>query len=294
MYDFVNSDYFRCPWENDCPERVWHEVHLYLSMIKKIQPGGKAADLLQSHAEWSVTCSIFFSNLIEGKGLSMPDTNALVSPILRGQQSLSSNSSSGCGTKFVREVTQHAAAFVFLNQHVVVEKNKLTPEVVLEAHKILMDGMVREDGLVITSGSYRSSKANAGYHLFPPPECVKSSLAALLKDYNQLAASPEKDPFALAAWLSYEFVSIHPFEDGNGRMCRLLLNMALLSFGVPFCSALGFSSGHRQAKKHYMQCIKHAQKHDGLPKRLAFVVLCSIRSSLAAFFDAVRVSANGQ
>ncbi|EFJ43947.1 Fic protein [Volvox carteri f. nagariensis] len=288
-----HSNYYECPWEEDNPELVWTQVEVYLREIKKIQPGGKAAELLQSHAEWSVLCSIFFSNLIEGKGLSQSNTASLVRAILQGQQSLPSNSSSSNkrGKKSAQDVTQHAVAFVFLKQHIVVEKKKLTPQVVLDAHKILMDGMVREDGLAISAGSYRSTIANAGYHLFPPPASVERSLAVLLEEYNERAASSEEDPFALAAWLSYEFVSIHPFEDGNGRMCRLLLNMVLLSFGVPFCSALGFSSGHRQAKQQYLQSIQNARKHGGLPKRLAFIVLCSIRSSLAAFFETLRVSA---
>ncbi|CAJ2506436.1 Uu.00g005660.m01.CDS01 [Anthostomella pinea] len=37
------------------------------------------------------------------------------------------------------------------------------------------------------------------------------------------------DPLAFAAQYSCRFVNVHPFLDGNGRMCRLLLNAVLLS-----------------------------------------------------------------
>ncbi|EFJ45900.1 Fic protein [Volvox carteri f. nagariensis] len=294
MLEFMSSNYYHCPWEEDSPERVWCMVQAYLRSLKEIPPDGIAAALLQDHIEWSVICSIFFSNQIEGAGLGLSNTASLVRKILQGQplDPCLLYSSSGSSGKSTCEVVQHAAAFIFLKQHVVVEKKPLTPDIVLAAHKILMDGMVCEDGKPVNAGSYRDSLAHAGFHRFLHPELVQPSLVRLLANYNARAASETEDPFALAAWLSYEFVTIHPFEDGNGRMCRLLLNMVLLSHGVPFCSALGFSSGHRRAKQQYMNCIHKAQQHGGLPKRLAFVVLCSIRSSLAAFFETVRISAS--
>ncbi|MBV5323390.1 Fic family protein, partial [bacterium] len=38
------------------------------------------------------------------------------------------------------------------------------------------------------------------------------------------------DPFSLAAKYSMEFVQIHPFRDGNGRMCRIILNAILCRY----------------------------------------------------------------
>lgn len=40
-------------------------------------------------------------------------------------------------------------------------------------------------------------------------------------------------PVTLATMLHYKFVRIHPFDDGNGRIARLLLNYVLLKFGFP-------------------------------------------------------------
>ncbi|KXZ53071.1 hypothetical protein GPECTOR_8g64 [Gonium pectorale] len=189
------------------------------------------------------------------------------------------------GGKPRRELLQHAAAFAFLHKRVVLEKEKLSPDVVLDAHKLLLSGLTGEDGLAVPAGQYRTTRAFAGSYLFPPPEAVEGALKRLLEAYEQRASSPEEDPFALAAWLSYVFVSIHPFDDGNGRMGRLLLNMALLSRGVPFCSALGFSCGQSKAKRHYLQCLKK-----GRPSELAFTVLCSIRITLANFFEDLRTT----
>ncbi|KAH8103947.1 fido domain-containing protein [Cristinia sonorae] len=41
------------------------------------------------------------------------------------------------------------------------------------------------------------------------------------------------DPFAAAAWVHHVFITIHPFEDGNGRMARLLSSIPLIRNGLP-------------------------------------------------------------
>lgn len=51
---------------------------------------------------------------------------------------------------------------------------------------------------------------------------------------EELAAAEEKmsiDPFSIAAKYSLEFVQIHPFWDGNGRICRMILNAVLCRYG---------------------------------------------------------------
>lgn len=60
---------------------------------------------------------------------------------------------------------------------------------------------------------------------FTPPEHVESEIEHLL----QLeAGSRDLHPVVRAAWLHYAFVSIHPFDDGNGRVARALALLVLL------------------------------------------------------------------
>jgi Fic family protein len=40
-------------------------------------------------------------------------------------------------------------------------------------------------------------------------------------------------PLILASMFHYKFIRIHPFDDGNGRVCRLLVNMILMNAGYP-------------------------------------------------------------
>jgi Fic family protein len=61
----------------------------------------------------------------------------------------------------------------------------------------------------------------------------------------------ERNPCLIAAELAHRFSLIHPFDDGNGRMSRLLLNWVLLKCGAPFPCTIGFGVIRRGARKRY-------------------------------------------
>ncbi|MBS3061059.1 MAG: Fic family protein [Candidatus Diapherotrites archaeon] len=58
-----------------------------------------------------------------------------------------------------------------------------------------------------------------------PPHEVPEQMKQLIQEYHRL--KKELHPLELAAWVHWKFVSIHPFQDGNGRIARLLMNLVL-------------------------------------------------------------------
>jgi len=60
---------------------------------------------------------------------------------------------------------------------------------------------------------------------YVPPEQVQSQMEALLRLHEEAAGA---HPVVRAAWLHHRFVTIHPFQDGNGRVARALTLMVLL------------------------------------------------------------------
>ncbi|MGH3683532.1 MAG: Fic family protein [Pseudonocardiaceae bacterium] len=58
-----------------------------------------------------------------------------------------------------------------------------------------------------------------------PPEHVQAEMERLLALYNETA---DEHPVVRAAWLHHQFIRIHPFEDGNGRVARALTLLVLL------------------------------------------------------------------
>lgn len=68
---------------------------------------------------------------------------------------------------------------------------------------------------------------------YASPEETPALMHDLVDWYNQTAASARLSPVELAALFHYRYIRIHPFEDGNGRMARLLVNYILARHGWP-------------------------------------------------------------
>lgn len=68
---------------------------------------------------------------------------------------------------------------------------------------------------------------------FEKPSEDGKMMKDLVEWYNKAEKSHELHPIELAALLHYRFIRIHPFEDGNGRVARLLVNYILLKHKFP-------------------------------------------------------------
>lgn len=70
--------------------------------------------------------------------------------------------------------------------------------------------------------------------LYCPPEQVESEIDNLINILNNLMVT-KVHPLIISSWLHYAFISIHPFQDGNGRTARLLSSFIFIKNGYfPF------------------------------------------------------------
>ncbi len=84
-------------------------------------------------------------------------------------------------------------------------------------------------------------KKQCGYIVYPAPEEVGPQINKWLSDVNQatatwkVGASPANmaDPLAVAARAQRDFVAIHPYDKGNGRVSRFVMEWILKSLGLP-------------------------------------------------------------
>lgn len=79
---------------------------------------------------------------------------------------------------------------------------------------------------------------------------------------EQFENGPLHPLFTIAAFV-YEFLSIHPFQDGNGRMARLLTNLLLLRCGYQFVQYISFEHLIEERKKEYYEALMKGQKNRG-------------------------------
>ncbi len=68
---------------------------------------------------------------------------------------------------------------------------------------------------------------------YASPEETPALMADLLQWYNQAEAKGTLSPIELASLFHYRYIRIHPFEDGNGRISRLIVNYILYRHGYP-------------------------------------------------------------
>jgi Fic family protein len=79
--------------------------------------------------------------------------------------------------------------------------------------------------------SVRLQNGEMFYYTSPTDTPIK--MGELLDWYHKAVEKKELHPIVLAALLHYKFVLIHPFDDGNGRISRLLMNYVLLKNNLP-------------------------------------------------------------
>ena len=159
-----------------------------------------------------------------------------------------------------RQLSQHLSAFKLLCQKRGDEKAlpDLTEKLIQQVHSVMMRGLKTEQGETVNAGCYRKVSVHAGQHVYPCHECIPANMTKIVEEYNRKSSEPH-DMYQLASWLHYNVVSLHPFEDGNGRISRLLWCYSLMQDGLPFPAVL--TSGHKRSQSHLVQCLERDRKY---------------------------------
>jgi len=108
----------------------------------------------------------------------------------------------------------------------------------------------------ISKGELRLGGVFAGNRQFPDAKKITGLLDKLIMESNEklLACETIEEQIKLAFWLHFEFVSIHPFGDGNGRVARLLMNYILCYFQLPMTIVF------KQDKIKYIDALESSRR----------------------------------
>jgi len=167
------------------------------------------------------------------------------------------------------QLRQHLAALMFMERLAGQRDRPLAVADILECHGILMRGA---EG--VAGGTLRTVDAWAGDgHLYVDRADVPAALERAVDDYNR-AVADGKPLAATTALLFYKVITVHPFVDGNGRLCRLLVAYALLRGGFPFPVLL--TSGHKKPRSHHMHAIYAARRRSDIEELTALVYVSAL------------------
>jgi Fic family protein len=144
-----------------------------------------------------------------------------------------------------------------------VDKRKLTGEPItlediLTIHGIITGGLLPEDrvGKLRSVGVDIVNQDDVTLYIAPEAAILEQELVELL---DWLSASQDIHPVIAAAILHYQFVSIHPFVDGNGRTTRALTHLYLGLRAYDFRGALVLDSYYLADKQAYYSALHEVQ-----------------------------------
>ncbi len=154
-------------------------------------------------------------------------------------EELISHGSTDIGSSRLIDLLHDQEAAVQLVIDCVTRKRSLTHGVVHEFHAIMtrhqetteaVDQHGHRMEIALLRGRYKEQpnspkRPDGSIHEYCPPLQVESEMDNLLRWYKTYDL---EDPVIVSAWLHHRFTQIHPYQDGNGRLGRLLTTLVLL------------------------------------------------------------------
>ncbi len=195
-------------YENKCAE-----IEKLKAELDKYRPLSK--DALKQIQEYYKIGLTYSSNALEGNTLDLIETKVVL------EDGLTIN---GKPMKDHLETVGHAAAFDMLLE--LAENKTFTEDDIKTLHSLFYSkidnvhaGCYRDKQVIVTGADID----------FPAPEELDRKMKEFIKNLSDL--KQRLHPVEYAAMVHALFVNIHPFIDGNGRVARLLMNLALLQAG---------------------------------------------------------------
>lgn len=142
----------------------------------------------------------------------------------------------------------------------------LTPNYILQLHKVLCgkNDEVSYGGKFKNNQNYISATDEKGntYTLFTPVSPFETPIAMqnLCDEFNKAMDSHEVDPLILIPIFIHDFLCIHPFNDGNGRMSRLLTTLLLYRSGYYVGKYISLEFKILKLKDIYYDALYDSQK----------------------------------
>jgi Fic family protein len=199
------------------------------------------------------------SNHLEGNTLTYGQTQLLL---------MFDKSSGDASVSDIEEMKAHDVALSLVEEMAADDERPLSETFIKELNELILvkpfwkeaistDGTPTRKQIII--GQYKSTPnsvrlRNGELHEYASVEATPGFMSDLLRWYRE-----QKDvmhPVQLAAEFHYKFVCIHPFDDGNGRVARLIMNYILLKNNYPLVVIKSVD------KENYLTALQKADTGD--------------------------------
>ena len=208
------------------------ELKAKLDELRPLSPESENRIMQKLRLDWN-----YHSSHIEGNQLTYGETKALI---------LFGVTAQAKPLKDHLEMAGHNEAILNIEE-IIKQERPLTESFIRELHKLILKepyevNAITPDGnptkRTILVGEYKKVpnhvKTQTGeIFYFASPEETPSKMGDLMKWYSENKDKQDIHPVEFATEFHYRFIRIHPFDDGNGRISRLLMNFILMQKGYP-------------------------------------------------------------
>ena len=193
-------------------------IDLYKTEIDKMRPFQDPALLKELQKFYRVDLT-YSSNALEGNSLTLSETKIILEDGIT------------VGGKPLRDILEaigHGSAYDYMFS--LIRNTSLSVDDIYKMHRLFYIGIdevnagILRNQRVFISGSAHNDK-------IPMPQNLPDEMQKF-EDWMQ-AARQSTHPVVFAARLHKKLIHIHPFIDGNGRICRLCMNAVLVQNGYP-------------------------------------------------------------
>jgi len=147
------------------------------------------------------------------------------------------------------------------------KKVKLTESAILSFHEILLHYSKKDD---LHKGKYKTkenlvvavNKQGEQAVIFRPTEAwlTKKEMDDVIYWTNLSTSEKKIHPLLIVANFIFEFLAIHPFSDGNGRLSRALTNLLLIQAGYEYVPYVSLEEIVEERKDDYYASLRRTQK----------------------------------
>ncbi|MEQ9438837.1 MAG: Fic family protein [Cyclobacteriaceae bacterium] len=202
-----------------------------LDVLRPISKADELRIMQKFRLDWN-----FHSNNLEGNSLTYGETKALILFGLTAQ---------GRPFKDSLEMRGHDEAIKWIEE-IIKEERPLTENFIRQLHELILKEDYEVDAITpdgkptkkwVRIGTYKTEPNHVltktgEIFRFATPEETPAKMHDLIEWYRT-KKQQDINPILIAAEFHYRFIRIHPFDDGNGRTARILMNFILMQFGYP-------------------------------------------------------------
>ena len=203
-----------------------------LDALRPISPEQEKKIVQKFRLDWN-----YHSSNIEGNSLTFGETKALI---------LFGHTAQAKPLKDHLELSGHDEA-IKLIEEIVGNERSVNETFIRELHEIILKKPYQVDAITpdgestkkwVKVGQYKTApnhvKTQTGeIFYFATPEETPAKMFDLMNWFSESVKKDDIHPIILATEFHYRFIRIHPFDDGNGRIARLLMNFVLMQNGYP-------------------------------------------------------------